>query len=813
MKILRFLFSLIITAGLIVFLNQKVTLPGVGEIPPLGKILDPFHGFWQNAEKDPLDLKISVEHSKLSDEVQVLYEKNLIPHIYANNDYDLYFTQGYLTAYHRLWQMEFLSYVAAGRVSEILGKVALNFDRQQRRKGLAYGAENSLKELEKDADDFRFIQAYTDGVNAYISQLKYIDYPIEYKLLNYKPEEWTPFKNVILLKYMADDLSGSDYDLQNTNFVQLFGKARFDFLFPDVPDGIDPIIPYDVKWNFDPLEVNTPEEFSILNVFSPVIPEKSDDGIGSNNWALSPGKTKNGHAILCSDPHLRFSIPSIWFAQQLKAPGINTFGVTIPGLPGVLLGFNDSIAWGLTNAPRDVRDWYQITLKDVEKEEYLYDGKWLKTQKRIEQIKIKGGEMYNDTVIYTHYGPIVYDDTYGVDSAKLNFALRWTAHLPSKEITMVYHLNRIKNIKKIEDILIDLECPPQNLGIATRQGDIGIFVEGKFPLKWKEQGKFLMDGSDPKYEWQGYIPDEQDARIINPERGFISSANQHPFTEDYPYYYYNNTEEYFRNRRINDKLSTMTDITIDEMKQLQNDTYHLLAAEALPVMLDRLDTVNLTDNQLDIYKDLRNWDFFTEPEQVNPSYFEIWWNKIYEFLWDEFEQDVPLVKPNDYITIQLLNNFPMDSAFDRVNTAEKENIQDILTLSYLATRDSIKNWKNKYPGIEPVWYKFKNTRLMHMTNLKPLSMLQVPAGGNKHIVSANGPTWGASWRLIVEMGDQIRAYGIYPGGQSGNPGSPAYDTFVEDWASGNYFEINFWEEPVENREDILTLTFHNGSEK
>jgi len=811
MRFLKFLFSFIITAGLIVFLNQKAAITGLGDIPPLGKLLDPFHGFWQNAEKDPLDLKISLEQLKLSDEVQVLYEKNLIPHIYANNEYDLYFTQGYLTAYHRLWQMEFLCYLASGRVSEILGKVALNFDRIQRRKGLAYGAENSLKELEREKGNLRFIQAYSDGVNAYISQLKYKSYPIEYKILNYQPEEWTPFKNVLLLKYMADDLSGSDYDLQNTNMVQIFGKERFDFLFPDVPEGIDPIIPSDVKWNFDPVEVTTPENFSIQSKFSPVIPENIEDGIGSNNWALSPRKTKNGNAILCNDPHLRFSIPSIWFAQQLKAPGINTFGVTIPGLPGVLLGFNDSIAWGLTNAPRDVRDWYQITLKDGEKEEYLYDGKWLKTQKRIEKIKIKGGKMYNDTVIYTHYGPIVYDDTCEDDSSKMNFALRWTAHLPSKEIMMVYHLNRTKNINELEKILIDFECPPQNLAIATRQGDIGIFIEGKFPLKWKEQGKFLMDGSDPKYEWQGYIPDEHDAKVINPKRGFISSSNQHPFTEDYPYYYYNNTEEYFRNRRINDKLSALMDITIDEMMQLQNDTYHLLAAEALPVMLDSLDTAILTNNQLKIYNDLRNWDFSTEPELVSPSYFEAWWNKLYDFLWDEFDQDVPLVKPNDYITINILNNHPLDSAFDMVNTSEKEKIKDILTMSYLATIDSISNWKDQHPDDEPVWYKFKNTRLMHMTDLRPFSMLQIPTGGNKHIVSANGPTWGASWRLIVEMGEQIRAYGIYPGGQSGNPGSPAYDTFVEDWASGEYFEINYWQDPVKNLEDIKMVRFHNGS--
>ncbi|MBS0000344.1 MAG: penicillin acylase family protein [Cyclobacteriaceae bacterium] len=807
MKFLRFLLSFIISAGLILFLNMPVSIPGAGNLPPIGKLLDPFHGFWQNAEKDPLDLKFSLDQPGLTGEVEVLYEKNLIPHIYASSEYDLYFVQGYVTAYHRLWQMEFLSYVASGRVSEILGSMALSFDRRQRRKGLAFGAENSLKELEKEKSHIHFLEAYTDGVNAYIDQLEYRDFPVEYKLLNYRPEKWTLFKNVLLLKYMADDLSGSDNDLQNTNIVNAFGKKRFDFLFPEVPEGIDPVIPEDIKWNFDPVKIKVPEEFSIRNRYSPVVPEDKPEGIGSNSWAVSPGKTKNGNAILCNDPHLQFSMPSIWFAQQLSGPGINAYGVTIPGLPGLLLGFNDSIAWGLTNAPRDIRDWYEITFRAGGTEEYLYDGQWLKTQKRPEIIKIKGDKSFTDTVIYTHYGPVVYDDTFPEDTSMRNFSLRWTAHNPSKELLVIYNLNRIQNMQEVAHVLKDFECPPQNIVVATRHGDIGMFIEGKFPLKWSEQGKFLMDGSDPKYEWQGYIPDEHDARVINPKRGFVSSANQHPFTRKYPYYYYNNTEEYFRNRRINNKLSMLTNITIDEMKLLQNDTYHMLASEALPVMLDSLHTGNLDENQLFIYRDLREWNYYTLPDQISPSYFEVWWSKLNDYLWDEYDGDIPMVKPDDYITVKILNDFPLDSAFDIKHTPERENMNNILLTSYLATVDSILNWKNLHDGEEPLWYKFKNTRLMHLTNLQPFSLFEIPIGGNKHIVSANGPKWGASWRQIVEMGEEIRALGIYPGGQSGNPGSPAYDTFVDQWASGEYFEIKFWKEPDITHADIKSFLF------
>jgi penicillin amidase len=248
------------------------------------------------------------------------------------------------------------------------------------------------------------------------------------------------------------------------------------------------------------------------------------------------------------------------------------------------------------------------------------------------------------------------------------------------------------------------------------------------------------------------------------------------------------------------------------MMQLQNDNFHLLASEALPVMLDNLDTINLTNNQLKIYHELRDWDYFAGPNQISPSYFEVWWNQLYDYLWDEFDQKTPMVKPNDFMTIRILKEYPSDSAFDMANTATRESMTEVLHTSYLATLDSIDQWKDTHPDMEPVWYLFKSTSLMHYTNLKPFSITGIPVGGNKHIINANDHTHGASWRLIVEMGEQIEAYGIYAGGQSGNPGSPAYDTFVDDWAAGKYFKINFWESPDADRMGVRTYEFKQKSD-
>lgn len=807
MKFLRFLISVALTSGLVCFLNIKV-----GDLPPIGKILDPFHGFWQNAEKDALDIKLQLQLSELDDIVSIQYEDNLIPHIFANNDHDLYYAQGYLTAYHRLWQMEFITKVASGRVSEVLGSVALKFDRLQRRKGLYSASESGVRELQNHDREFASLTSYTEGVNAYISQLNYKSLPIEYKLLDYVPEKWSPVKTLLIQKYMVNSLN-NDKDLENTNLVQIIGKERFDFLFPDLPADIDPIIPAGTSWDFDPVEIVTPDTFEIINSFAVNIQEDFEEGKGSNNWAVSGTKTESGYPILCNDPHLGLNLPMIWLTLQLNAPGINTYGVSIPGIPGITIGFNDSIAWGITNADRDLKDWYQINFKDDSRDEYLYDGKWLRTQKRIETIKVKSGKDFMDTVLYTHYGPVVYEKAYLGDCTLVNYALKWTVHNPSLEIVAGYKLNRAKNLDETFEAIKFWDSPPQNFAIATRSGEIAQVVQGNYPLKWDEQGKFLMDGSDPKYEWQGYIPKEHNARVINPERGFISSANQQPFSSDYPYYYHSSWDEKFRNRRINTLLTSMSDITIDDMKDLQNDNYYTLASESLPVMLDSLNKNELPERGLEIVKILQEWDYMADPNVIAPSYFQTWWVKMTKLLWDEFDLDIPVRNPSKHMTRTLLNQYPLDSAFDIIETEEVENINDLLTLSFIEAIDSVDNWKAANDNLDPMWYQYKNTSLRHMTQIKPFGYYKIPIGGYSGIINATGPNWGASWRMVIELGDEINAWGIYAGGQSGNPGSPAYNTFVDDWAAGNYFKINFWASYDDSRPGTTNIKLKNTQEE
>lgn len=799
MKLIRFLFTLFITISVTVSLNLKI-----GIIPPLGKFLDPFQGFWQNAEGEEDFKDASIELPGLQAEVTVKYDEMLVPHIFAENEQDLYRTQGFVTAQHRLWQMEFQTHAAAGRLSEIVGEDAIPFDQLQRRKGLSFAATNAVKAMEENPELWPWMQSYAAGVNAYIASLQPKDLPIEYKLLNYKPEPWSPLKTALFLSYMAEDLSGYDIDVENTNALKLLGKERFDFLFPESVEDRSPVIPATKTWDFEPLPIKTPEP-SVPDVGLEETIPKPNPLNGSNNWAVHGSKTATGKPMLANDPHLSLGLPSIWYVMQLQTPEMNVYGATFPGALGVILGFNDSIAWGSTNATRDVRDWYEIQFNNDNKTAYRFDDKWLNTELKIEEIKVRGSDPFYDTVMYTHYGPVVYDESFPGNNTRTNLALEWVAHGPSQSMEQLTFLmlNKAQNYQDYVEALKNYNSPAQNFAFASAQGDIALWIQGKFPAKYPEQGKFVMDGSSSAYAWQTYIPQEQNAHVLNPERGFVSSANQFPVADSYPYYVYDAKYEYFRNRRINRQLSGMDNVTVEDMMRLQNDNYNLKAAESLPMMLDSLNPSGFTENQQEAYRILRSWEFYNNPEEKAPSLYEIWWRELYHAFWDEIrDQPVALVNPEEYRTIQLLKNHPENEFVDDKTTPEIETATDLIRNSFEAAVDSVYKWA-EINDKDFAWAGFKSTSLMHLARIAPFSELNVKTGGGKGIVNATSSRHGASWRMIVALGDEVEAWGVYPGGQSGNPGSPYYSNFVEKWANGEYYQLLFMKNKDSAPEKIL----------
>ena len=799
MKYLNFIISLLLTVAVFYGLNTKF-----GSIPPIGKFLNPYSGIWQNETDETTEGSIVIQG--LKEKVVVHYDAQLIPHLFAQNDIDLYRAQGYITAKHRLWQMEFQTHGAAGRISEIVGKAALNYDRQERRKGMGYGAEQAINKMQEDPETAQFIEAYAEGVNDYINQLQAKDIPVEYKLLDYKPEPWNAKKTALLLMLMTKDLALAENDLERTNALRIFGKERFDFLFPDYINSGDPVIPENTDWSFIDLPITeTPSSQMALDSISKVM-EKPDPDNGSNNWAVSGDKSYSGNPILANDPHLSLRLPSIWFMMQLSTPEHNAFGATLPGALGVISGFNNHISWGETNARRDLVDWYKIEFNEEDQSKYKYDGQWKDVTFRIEEIKIRGEQSFIDTVRYTHHGPVTYDQNFMGNGNYTGFAMKWIGHMGGNNQRTFLELNKSKNYDDYVNALSYFTAPAQNFVFASTEGDIALWVQGKIPNKWIGQGKFLLDGSNPEHDWQGFVPQSFNPHTKNPERGFVSSANQRPVDDQYPYYVLEDWYETNRNRVINDFFRPDKKFDIQDFKDLHNNNYNLKAAEILPEMIASLNDTDLNNEELKMLEEIKAWNYMNDIQEVGPSIWQYWWWRLYNLLWDEFDlKDVAIKKPALFHTIALLKNNASDVFMDIKETPKTESAKDLYLISFKKTVEALTKWKAENGDYN--WNAYKATHVDHLLQgLPAFSRFNVPIGGGSGIVNATKEDHGPSWRMIVEMSSPPKALGIYPGGQSGNPGSKHYDDFIDVWAAGEYHELNFMQSDEKTEAVIATQT-------
>jgi len=788
MRIFKSVLIIAVCAGWILLLNHPA-----GQLPAMGRLLDPVKGFWANAVNERTAMTAIILPSKdLKQPVKIHLDERLVPHITAATDEDLYYAQGYLHAFYRLWQMDMQTRAAAGRISEVAGEKALSFDRNQRRKGMVWAAENSLKTMEANFATKTALDAYTKGVNAFIGTLKYRDYPLEYKLMGFKPEPWTNLKCALLLKYMADDLTGNVDDIAMSYLREQFNKEELDYLFPEKIKAGIPVIP--AGTTFDPPSLPMPatpagtvfarfdktDSSLKKKVAGGMIRAAGQSGTGSNNWALNNTRTVNGTAILCNDPHLGLNLPAIWYELQLTGKDINCYGASIPGAPGIVIGFNDSISWGVTNNYRDVKDYYEIISEDPRF--YLFDKKEVPFNQRIEKIYIKGRpEPFIDTVHFTIHGPVIYDQNFPEPSGSGKMlAMTWMAHRGTNELLSLYLLNRARNYNEFVHAVSYFECPAQNFIYADKLHNIALWGQGRFINKWKDQGKFVMRGDISATLWGDTIPMRENPHVLNPPQNYLASANQQVTDDTYPYWYNGDFSE-FRSWDIHHFLQDSSKQDVSMMETMQNSTWSYAAMLLYPVFSKYIHTL-----PANISGYFQHWDYSLDAQSKAAGYFQLWSYFLYKDIWLDDFGDSALLYPSPEVTVQMITNDTNSRFLDNSKTPEKETLSLIVTRSMKEAADSFSILERHNAG---VWYKMKNTSVNHLAKLKPFSYEGLLTGGWGNTINAMKGDHGPSWRMIVEMGNEVRARVVYPGGQSGNPGSKYYAGFLDSWAKGKYYDV------------------------
>lgn len=787
-------------------------------LPAFGKLLNPSTGLWKNNHTltKPQE-EVSID--ALTDDVNIYWDDRNVPHIFAKNNYDLYFSQGYVTAKDRLWQMDFITRASSGRLAEVVGKKAANFDQFHRRIGLPSAAKMVIDTLAAYPDELEALEAYTDGVNAYISQLKVADRPIEFKLLNYSPEKWSPYKSALVLKYMAWDLDGSPSERYITDAKEALGDELFSRAFPLQRPYTKPVVPAPVRRWRRSWQPNTIQNVRPISAPNQQFYERSYRK-GSNNWVVNGSKTRSGKPILANDPHLSLSLPALWYENQLVSNDCNVYGVSLPGIPMTVIGFNKDVAWGLTYATSDCIDFVEVDINE-EGNQYRLDGKWENARITKDTILIKGAQNRINQTFHTKFGPVIYTDTipsegYNHFIPGQNVAMNWTSNAPTLEFLSMYRLNRAKNLEDYKAALPYFSAPAQNFVFASKDNDIAIWHNGRFPIREEEKARYTNVKATSDLIWGDDIPFDQLPHSINPAQGYIVSANQQPAAANYGYYLGSDDySDFERSSRINEYIAGLDKIVPEDFQRLQLDNKSMMADLLLPTLLTSIQTMVLEDNSLlnqtekDIILELENWDLNYSNYSKSPGFFHSWLRELSVQIWqDEVKPDFHSNKywlPEYDVTTQLIltNSDPL--IIDNKETEEIELVDDIIISSF---QSAVKKHTEKYGSLNEDWEwgNINPTEINSMADIDGFGYSEpLITGGASDAVNAINGDVGPSWRMVVALDDdQPYAYGVYPGGQSGNPGSEDYDSFVETWAKGGYYKLHLF--PDESKINIPVTT-------
>ncbi len=777
--------------GLLIFLSSPV-----GNFPAIGPFFDPSIGFWRVAWLDDIPPQARLCSSAFSSEVNILTDYRGVPHIFGDNEQDVCAALGYLHARDRLWQMDIQHRFAAGRLSEIMGRRTLSLDLEQRRLGLAITAQRIAANLDRTSKEFQLISAYTNGVNCFIDQLTYKNYPYEFKLLHYTPESWTVEKTILVSVFMGY-LSRNRDDLDFARLQQLFSEPELTELYPLFSKIAYPIIPEPDQLAAPQLSGNNSPQSgcppaAVVDGGSDGLRRRAEvDLLGSNNWVVAGAKTATGKPMLANDPHLTLELPSLWYEAHLNCPQMNVYGVTLIGAPVVIIGFNERIAWGMTNCGWDVTDWYRETFDNQQHDHYWFNNHWRPVTKISQTIRIKNEPDTTFILEYTHRGPVI---PLGGDF----LSMRWTGNDTLFEGITALWLNFAQDYGDFCRALARYNCPAQNFVYADVDGNIAIYAAGKNPIRRSGLGRTIADGRDDQFDWIGFTPFAQLPACLNPNQGYLASTNQQPLNQPAPYFGWNWPADY-RGRRINELLASNDSITVADMMRFQTDAYSICARVFVPYILGAFDSA--ADSERSAPLDsmlfyLRSWNYEMRKREVGATIFHEFMQCFERNTWQDHlsaAANSTFLWPSLSVLERITTAAPNSRWFDDIRTATMEDRDAIIRKSLRETAVKLSD-KLGSQVYQWRWEHFHRTHIQHLSKLKPLGIAPFPNnGGNGTLNVGHGRInhHGPSWRMIVSLEQPIRGWGVYPGGQSGHPTSHHYCDFLATWQDEAYFELLF----------------------
>ncbi len=734
-----------------------------------------------------------------------------IPHIYASNSHDLFFAQGYVHAQDRFWQMEFWRRIGSGRLSEVLGKTTLEQDRFIRTIGWHRTAAQEWEQLD---DEVRAVlEAYAEGVNAYISTRRG-RLGLEFTILGltgvkFEPEPWSPLNTLTWAKVMAWDLGGNmDDELLRAHIAARLGTPAVSVLVPPYPDDYPVIVPH-------PLTGATlgtlPEAAFDLH------PLGMGDDIGSNNWVIAGSRTETGMPLLANDPHLGIQMPSIWYEIGLHCDPVgpdcpyNVVGASFASSPGVIIGHNDHIAWGVTNLGPDVQDLFIERVNPENPNQYEYQGRWLDMEIVREEIKVAGEEepvVVN--VRLTRHGPIINDVAGGTEEdwtfGWQPLALSWTALQPGTLVRSILLLNRASNWEEFREALGYWDVPSQNFVYADVEGNIGYQAPGRIPIRAKGNGSTPVPGWTGEYEWVGYIPFDELPRAFNPPEGYIVTANNAVVKPDYPYFLSMDWAPGFRARRIVELIEADPSLSLNDIQAIQGDNSPIYAQDVLPY----LRTLSSNDARLaDALDLLRTWDGRAVRDSVGAALFEAFRLHLIGLTFGDELGEQLLRRARGMAGVALLDLLADEASpwFDDVSTPQVETRDEILLK---ALEEAVDELTEKLGRNMARWRwgdlhtaTFENQSLGQsgiglieaIFNRGPVSVDGTLATVNNTGYNLNEPyvvSVASSYRQIIDLRDFTHSVSMHTTGQSGHPYHPHYDDMIDPWRNIEYHPM-LWE--------------------